>query len=79
MEVKLDPEMQLRLERIASARGSDPEMLAKEAIERLLDYDEWFIREVEVGLASADSGKLLAHEEVGKRVEKFIAAKQTHL
>ena len=79
MEVRLDPEMQSRLERIAAARGIDPEMIAREAIERLVDYDEWFIREVEAGLASADSGRLLSHEEVGKRLDRSIAERQTHL
>lgn len=29
-------------------------MLAQEAIERFVDYDEWFINEVEKGLATAD-------------------------
>jgi len=39
--------VQDKLSHIAAARGSDAEMLAREAIERFVDYDEWFIREVE--------------------------------
>jgi predicted transcriptional regulator len=42
-----------------------------------VDYDEWFIREVENGLASADQGPLLTHEEVGERLEKLIAEKRS--
>jgi predicted transcriptional regulator len=76
MEVRLDPEVQSKLSRIAADRGSDAELLAREAIERFVDYDEWFIREVEKGLASADRGDLLTHENVGARLEKLIAAKQ---
>jgi predicted transcriptional regulator len=30
-----------------------------------VDYDEWFIREVEKGLAAADSGEFIDHEEIG--------------
>jgi predicted transcriptional regulator len=75
MEVHLNPDVQAKLRRIAAARGSDAELLAREAIERFVDYDEWFIREVEKGIASADRGKLLSHEEVGARLEKRIAEK----
>ena len=77
MEVRLDPKLQSKLERIAAARGSDPEMLAREAIERLVAYDDWFMREVEDGLASADRGNLLTHEEVGERLERMIAQKHS--
>ena len=41
-----------------------------------VDYDEWFIREVEKGLASADRGALLTHEQVGARLERLLAGKQ---
>jgi len=52
------------------------EAIAQEAIERVVDYDGWFIREVEKGLASADRGDLLTHEEVGARLERLLAEKQ---
>jgi hypothetical protein len=29
--------------------GTNPQELAREAIERLVDYDDWFVREVEKG------------------------------
>jgi predicted transcriptional regulator len=77
MEVHLNPDLQAKLSRIAAARGSDAELLAREAIERFVDYDEWFIRKVEKGIASADRGELLSHEEVGARLEKRIAEKQS--
>ena len=77
MEVPLDPDLQSKLRRIAAARGSDAEVLAREAIERFVDYDEWFLREVERGLASADRGPLLTHEQVGTRLGKLLADKQS--
>ena len=77
MEVHLNPDVQDKLTRIAAARGSDAEGLAREAIERFVDYDEWFIHEVEKGLASAGRGELLSHAEVGVRLEKRLAEKQS--
>jgi predicted transcriptional regulator len=76
MEIHLKPEVEAKLTRIAADRGSDAELLAREAIESFVDYDEWFIREVEVGIAEADRGDLLSHEEVGKRLERFVANKR---
>ncbi len=75
MEVRLDPDVQTKLSRLAAARGSDAEVLAREAIERFVNYDEWFIYEVEKGIASADRGDLLTHEEVGARLQKHLAEK----
>jgi hypothetical protein len=39
------------------------------AIERLVDYDDWFVREVEKGLAQVDAGHTPTHE-VGARLNK---------
>jgi len=78
MEVHLNPELQARLTHLAAQQGRDTEALAREAIERLVDYDEWFIREVEKGLTQIEQGKVLTHEEVGARMERRLAEKQSH-
>jgi predicted transcriptional regulator len=77
MEVPLNPDVQDKLVRLAAEQGRNAEVLAQEAIERFVDYDEWFIREVEKGLAQIDRGELLTHEEVGVRIEKLLAEKQS--
>jgi len=38
-----------------------------------VDYDDWFIREVEAGLAQIDAGQVLAHDTVGTRLAKKVA------
>ncbi len=72
----LNPDMQAKLARLAAEQGRNTEALVQEAIARFVDYDEWFIREVEKGLASADRGELLTHEDVGAWLEKLIVEKQ---
>jgi len=47
-----------------------------EAVERLVGYDEWFIRQVEKGLAQVDRGEVLEQEEVAERMERLITEKQ---
>jgi predicted transcriptional regulator len=76
MEVHFSPELEAKLDRIATRQGRDTKSLMHEAVERLLDYDEWFAREVEKGLDQIDSGEVLEHDEVGKRLEKRLAEKQ---
>lgn len=76
MEVHLDPNLRTKLARIAAQQGRDPETLAREAIERFVDFDEWFISEVEKGLSAIEPGKGLTQEEVSARIEKLISQKQ---
>jgi len=44
-------------------------------VERLVSFDDWFLRQVEIGLAQADRGELLEHEDVLDRMEGVIAKK----
>jgi len=76
MEIELSPELQAKLDRIASQQGRDSKSLVHEAVERLVGYDEWFLRQVEIGLAQADRGELLEDKEVAARMENLIARKQ---
>ena len=79
MEVPLNADLEAELTDLAAKQGRDAEALAREAIERLVDYDEWFMQEVEKGLASAHRGELLSHEEVGASLENLLSKKQRRL
>ena len=72
MKLDLPVELQTMLARAASRRGIAAEALAIEAIERAVEYDDWFLREVEKGLAQPDRGELLTHEDVGARLEQRL-------
>jgi len=68
MEVNLSPELEAKLKRKAAEQGRDSQALVREAVERLVSYDEWFINEVEKGLAAAERGEFVDHEEVAKLI-----------
>ncbi len=70
MEVDLTPDLEAKLRRLAAEQGRDTRALMREALERFLDYDEWFAREVEKGLAAADRGELTEHAEIGKLIDQ---------
>ena len=62
-----------KLAAAASRRGVSVEALAREALERAVEYEDWFLREVETGLAEVDAGQTLTHEAVGERMAKKLA------
>jgi predicted transcriptional regulator len=69
MEVHFNPDLQAKLSRIATQQGREAETLVLEAVERLVDYDDWFLREVDKGLAAADRGEFVEHDAVRKLID----------
>jgi predicted transcriptional regulator len=69
MEVCFTPELQAKLTRLAAEQGRESESLVLEAVERMVDYDDWFTREVAKGEAAADEGEFVEHEDVGKLIQ----------
>ena len=69
MEVHLSLEIQAKLNRLAAQQGRNAESLVHEAVERLVDYDEWFMGEVKKGLAAADRGEFIDHEDIGRTID----------
>ena len=47
MDVQFSPEQQARLSSIAAAQGRATEALVRDAVERYLSYDAWFLGEVD--------------------------------
>jgi predicted transcriptional regulator len=70
MEVRLKPDLEEKLSRLANEQGRDRESLVVEAVERMVEYDAWFVQEVEKGLASADRGEFIEHEEIRKLIDR---------
>lgn len=61
---------------MASKQGRDQESLVQEAVERRIDCDEWFERQVDMGLGQIDRGENREHDQVVERMEQLIAQKQ---
>ena len=47
MEVEFKPDLQAKLSRMTTQQGRGAETLVQEAVERLVDYDDWFLQEVD--------------------------------
>ena len=74
MEVHFTVDLQAKLTRLAAEQGRNTEALVQEAVERYVNFDEWFMREVEKGLEAADRGELVEHEEIGRLIERRYPA-----
>lgn len=70
MDVPLNPDLQAKLSRLAEQQGRASEALVVEAVERMVNYDEWFLREVDKGLAAAGRGELVDHADVRKLIDE---------
>ena len=68
--MRLNPDLHAKLNRLATQQGRDSESLVVEAVERMVNYDEWFMQEVEKGLAAADRGEFVDHEEIRKLIDR---------
>jgi predicted transcriptional regulator len=74
MEVSFAPELEARLNRIASQAGKAPDEVVREFVASCLDHDEWFKQEVGKGLASLDQGKSVSHEDVRRQMDRILGS-----
>lgn len=72
MEVLLQPEKEAQLAQIAAQRGLKTGELAQQVLSRYLEDDRHFIEAVNLGLAAAERGEFVEHEEVGKKVNQIL-------
>jgi predicted transcriptional regulator len=72
MELRLQPEKEAQLAQIAAQKGLDPNELARQVLSRYLEDDTHFIEAVNIGLAAADRGDFVEHEEVGRKLKQIL-------
>jgi predicted transcriptional regulator len=72
MEVHFSPDVETRLQQVASASGRDAEELVKETVARMLDNQARFMAGVKRGIAQADRGEAVEHKEVLDRVDRLF-------
>jgi predicted transcriptional regulator len=73
--VRMDERTLRRLDGVAHATSRSRAWVINQAVKRYLDYEEWFVGEVEAALAEAKAGKVVAHEAVVRKWERKLAAK----
>ncbi len=71
--IRLDEEKLARLDRLAAAIDRSRSWVINQAIEQYLDHEEWFTDAVQEGIAAADRGELVPHDEAVAAARERIA------
>ncbi len=69
--VRLDDKILDRVDGLAKVLSRSRSWVINQAIERFLEYEDWFVREVEDGLAEVEKGEVASHEEVVATFRKW--------
>jgi predicted transcriptional regulator len=72
MEVHITPDQEAQLSDLAAKTGQGTDDLVREAVERLLVYNQWFKKQVRVGVDQLDRGEFIEEEEMDARVERML-------
>jgi predicted transcriptional regulator len=72
MDVRLTPEQEAELEAIASREGRNANVLAQEILIVYLKREAQFVAAVKRGIASAERGDFVEHDEVLARIERLL-------
>ncbi len=59
-----------RLEKVTAGSRRTPDAIIRQAVKNQLDYEEWFIRQVEAGMADEKAGRVYSKEEFWAQLDK---------
>jgi predicted transcriptional regulator len=69
--IRFDNDTLVRIDGLANALSRSRSWVIKQAIDRFLDYEEWYVQEVKEGLAEVERGDIASDEEVAARFRKW--------
>lgn len=73
--VRMEGRTLKRVDSLANAMSRSRAWVINQAVERYLDYEEWFASQVRHALRQVEAGEVLDHREVVKRLERKRAAR----
>ena len=72
MEVHFAPHTEAQLQEFAASKGKDAAQVVEETVARMLERQAQFIVGVNRGIAEADRGDLIDHDEVVNRIGRLL-------
>jgi len=72
MEVHFAPELEAKLAQSAAQQGRKADELVQEVVARYIDEESRFVEAVKRGEEALQDGKHLTHEQVGRRLNRFL-------
>ena len=71
ISVRVPKDVAKRLADLAEATDRSKSYVAGQAIEEFLALQEWQVKAIHQGIAEADAGKFVRHEEAIKRLKRW--------
>ena len=71
---RTDSDKLVRVDRLAKAMDRSRSWLINDALERYLDYEEWFRKAVADGMEDIENGRTVAHEDVIAEARKIVSS-----
>jgi predicted transcriptional regulator len=72
MEVHFTPGQEAKLAQSAARQGRNPDELVRQVVAQYFDEESRFADAVRCGEEALKRGEYLAHEQVGRRLERFL-------
>jgi predicted transcriptional regulator len=72
MEVHFTPDTEAQLKQLAALKGKDVAQVVAETVSSVLERRARFIEGVELGIAAAERGDLVEHDEVVSRIDQLF-------
>lgn len=71
MTIRLDPELEERLSRLAQSTHRSKAILAAEAVRDFVELSEWQMQEIKNGIKEADEGDFATEQAVRKTLTRW--------
>ncbi len=64
ISIRLDQKTREKLDALAQSQDRSRSWVVNDAIQSYFEHQDWIVEAIKVGIADADAGRLVQHEEV---------------
>ena len=70
--VRMEEKKLERIDELAKATNRSRGWLINQAVDRYLEYEEWYLKAVEAGMEDIEAGRIISHENLKKDWENKL-------
>ena len=71
--VRMEEDKLERIDKLAKATNRSRGLLINQAVDRYLEYEEWYLKTIEAGMEDVKAGSTISHEDLKKDWENKLA------
>lgn len=74
ISIRLDDTTREKLDALAQSQDRSRTWVVNDAIQAYFEHQDWIVEAIKVGIADAEAGRLVPHEEVMAELNELIEA-----